>query len=111
MAWWGRDPFTVHDWDSLARRPEAAIAGAAAATFPSDDQPVLAPIRASARFLVQYQSTRGLTFSDDELEVAWAAGMWLAAHNARMEAVYDKPPLVMAALAVQAAERLRRAGA
>lgn len=111
MAWSGMDPLVVHDWDSLAWRPETAIAGAAAATFPSDDQPVLAPIGASARFLVDYQSTRGIAFSDEELEVSWAAGLWLAAHNARMEAVYDKPPLVMAALAVQAAERLRPAGA
>jgi len=28
-----------------------------------------------------------------------------------MEAVYDKPPLIIGALAVQAEERLRRAGA
>ena len=43
--------------------------------------------------------------------MTWAAGLWLAAHNARMEVIYDKPPLVIGALAVQAGERLRRAGA
>jgi hypothetical protein len=111
IRWRGGRPFMVHDWDSLAWRPEAAVAGLAAATFPSDRQPVLAPIDASARFLAEYQDARCLRFDEEELEVAWAAGLWLAAHNARMEVIYDKAPLIIGALAVQARERLRRAGA
>ena len=111
IRWSGGAPLQVHDWDSLAWRPEAAIAGLAAATFPSDRQPVVAPLDTSARFLAEYQAARGVRFDAEEIEVAWAAGLWLAAHNARMEAVYDKPPLVIAALRVQAEERLRRAGA
>lgn len=111
LRWEGERLVVVHDWDSLSPRSEAALVGAAAATFPSDRQPELAPIAASKRFLHTYQSERGQNFSDDELEVAWAAGTWLAAHNARMELVYRKPHRVLAALAEQAEDRLAQAAA
>lgn len=75
----------VHDWDSLSLRSEAALVGAAAATFASDHQPALAPLGASERFLDTYQAVRRRGFSDEEISVAWAAGLWLAAHNARTE--------------------------
>jgi hypothetical protein len=111
MAWLDGRPFVVHDWDSLAWQPEAAIAGLAAATFPSDQQPVLAPLEVSSVFLSAYQRARQITFSVEEIEIAWAAGLWLACHNARMEAVYDKPPLVTAALSGQVRQRLALAAA
>jgi hypothetical protein len=112
MAW--RDDgrgVIVHDWDSLAYRPEAAIVGAAAATFTSGAQPTLAPIDVSARFIDTYQRQVKRTFTNFESEIAWAAGLWLAAHNARMELLYGKPRLVHSQLAEEAPERLRRAGA
>ncbi|HZT65232.1 MAG TPA: hypothetical protein VFA11_05540 [Acidimicrobiales bacterium] len=72
---------------------------------------MLAPLEASAAFPSAYQQARHTEFSAEETEVAWAAGLWLACHNARMEAVYDKPPLVTAALRVQIKPRLDLAGA
>ena len=101
----------VHDWDSLTTRPEAALAGAAAATFATGDQPVLAPLDASERFLATYQQATGRSFTKEEVQVAWAAGLWLAVHNARMELLYDRQPVVLQAVAAQADERLRRAAA
>ncbi len=102
----------VHDWDSLCSRPEAALVGAAAATFGSERvQPVLAPLGASERFVESYEHRRGRPFTREEHEVAWAAGLWVAAHNARMEILYGKPPLVLEALRKEREERLRRAGA
>lgn len=102
----------VHDWDSLAHRPEAAIVGAAAATFASGpDQPTLSPIDVTDHFIEAYQREATRTFTTAEREVAWAAGMWLAAHNARMELLYGKPRVVHARLAEEAPERLERAGA
>jgi hypothetical protein len=42
--------WTVHDWDSLAWQPEAALAGAASAVFGRDAGPnELAPIESSVR--------------------------------------------------------------
>ena len=90
---------------------EAAVAGAAAATFASGDQPILAPLEASDRFLSTYQRAAERRFSVEDVEVAWAAGLWLAAHNARMELLYDRPPLTLEALDAERYERLRRANA
>lgn len=46
-----------------------------------------------------------------EPEIAWAASVWMAAYNAREEALYGAAPVGRDALRAQAAERLRRAHA
>ena len=110
LRWNGDQPWAVHDWDSIAWLPEAAIAGAACGAFASAETPTLAPIAASAAFLDAYQAARR-PFSAEELEVAWAASLWLALHNARGETLWNLPPVALAAVADQGRERLRRAGA
>ena len=87
LRWQGREVWAVHDWDSLAWQPEAALAGAASGSFASAGPPTLAPIESSEAFLVAYQDIRGRLFSSVELEVAWAASVWMAAYNAREEAL------------------------
>ena len=79
--------WAVHDWDSLAWQPEAALAGAASGSFASAGPPTLAPIESSAAFLVAYQTIRGRLFTAAEQEIAWAASLWMAAYNAREEAL------------------------
>lgn len=111
LRWRGGHLLVVHDWDSLSSCPEAGLVGAAAATWPSDRQCVLAPLASSERFVETYQVERSRPFSNEEIAVAWAAGLWLAAHNARMEVIYGKPPLVLDALAREAEQRLARAEA
>jgi hypothetical protein len=101
----------VHDWDSLVYRHEAAVVGAAAATFASDEQPTLTPLDVTARFIETYQHATGRVFTAAETQVAWAAGVWVAAHNARMELLYGKSRLVHRRLHEEGLERLRRAGA
>jgi len=59
LRWRHGQLLVVHDWDSLSLRSEAALAGAAAATFPSDPQPALAPLVASDRFLLSYPEPAG----------------------------------------------------
>lgn len=54
---------------------------------------------------------RGRRFSVEEKEVAWAASLWTAAHNARWEAVHGDAPVSCDAVRAQATERLRRANA
>jgi hypothetical protein len=108
LRWDGETIRTVHDWDSLAWQPEAALVGAAAGSFGSDGAPTLAPVEASEAFLAAYEEARGHPV---DREVAWAAGVWMAAYNAREMALCGGDPAGGEALRVQAAERLRRAGA
>ncbi|MEV4513209.1 hypothetical protein AB0K00_30070 [Dactylosporangium sp. NPDC049525] len=111
LRWHGRDVWTVHDWDSLAWQPEAALVGAASGVFArGTGQPTLAPIESSEAFLVAYQGARGRAFTAVEQEVAWAASLWPAAHNARWEVLHGQPTVCGDALRAQAAQRLRRAG-
>ncbi|HWO59185.1 MAG TPA: phosphotransferase [Umezawaea sp.] len=111
LRWRDGRVWAVHDWDSLAWQPEAALAGAASGAFASASPPTLAPVESSEVFLVTYQDFRGRRFTAEELEVAWAASLWAAAHNARWEALHGDPPVSGDAVREQAAERLRRAGA
>ena len=111
LRWHGREVWAVHDWDSLAWQPEAALAGAASGAFASAGPPMLAPIESSETFLVAYQDIRGRLFTAVEQEIAWAASLWMAAYNAREEALYGNTRVGGDALRAQAAERLRRANA
>jgi hypothetical protein len=108
LRWHGREVWAVHDWDSLAWQPEAALAGAASGAFASAGPPMLAPIGSSEAFLVAYQDIRGRSFTAVEQEIAWAASLWMAAYNV-WEGLGGS--LSSDALRAQAAERLRRANA
>jgi hypothetical protein len=111
LRWHGREVWAVHDWDSLAWQPEAALAGAASGAFASDGPPALAPVESSEAFLVAYQDVRGRLFTAVEREIAWAASVWMAAYNAREQALFGAPQLSGDGLRTQGAERLRRANA
>ncbi|MFB6724029.1 hypothetical protein ACFCV3_27870 [Kribbella sp. NPDC056345] len=109
LRWHGHTPYVVHDWDSLAWLPEPALVGAAAGAFASTEVPTLAPLASSEAFLVAYQEER--EFTPDELEVAWAASLWPALHNARAEILWNQPPVALTALFAQARSRLHQAAA
>jgi hypothetical protein len=109
LRWHGRKVWAVHDWDSLAWQPEAALAGAASGAFASAGPPALAPIESSVAFLVAYQEIRGRLFTAVEQEIAWAASVWMAAYNAREQALHGHTPVSRDTLRAQSAERLRRA--
>lgn len=111
LRWQGRQVWAVHDWDSVAWQPEAALVGAASGSFASAGPPTLAPIKSSEAFLVAYQDFRERVFTPVEMEIAWAASVWMAAYNAREMALCGGPPAGSDALRAQAAERLRRANA
>jgi phosphotransferase family enzyme len=111
LRWHGTQPWVVHDWDSLAWLPEAAIVGSAAGAFASSGAPTLTSVHSSQAFLSAYQQQRGRRFTTEEIEIAWAASLWLAAHNARAQALFAQPPVAATALTAQAAQRLALAGA
>jgi hypothetical protein len=101
----------VHDWDSIVALPEAMIAGAAAAVFPADRQPLSdATLDESAAFLVAYAAARGEPWSDEERRVSWAAGLWVRAFNVKKAFVRNAASPEVAHLADEVAARLALAG-
>lgn len=111
LRWHDHQIRTVHDWDSLAWQPEAALVGAASAVFPKMGPATLPPIDSTEAFLTAYQDARGRSFTAAEQQVAWAASLWPAAHDIRWEALHGYTSVSGKALWAQATERLRRANA
>jgi len=105
------EPLAVHDWDSLAWLPEAALVGAAAGVFASHATPTLAPVESSEAFLDAYERARGERFSPYEHEIAWAASTLVALSDARDELIFGRPRLSYERLKAQRQERLARAHA
>ena len=92
LRWHGREVWAVHDWDSLAWQPEAALAGAASGSFASAGPPMLAPIESSEAFLLAYQDIRGRMFTAAELQITWAASLWMAED---VSIAFDDPDLAI----------------
>ncbi|PXY21020.1 phosphotransferase [Prauserella muralis] len=111
LRWHDHQVVTVHDWDSLAWQPEAALVGAASAVFPKLGPATLPPVDSTEAFLAAYQDARGRSFTAEEEQVAWAASLWPAAHDVRWESLHGYTAVSGKALWTQAAERLRRANA
>ena len=108
LEWQDGEPIAVHDWDSLAIRPESTVAGAAAAVFPSHGPVVFASIEQTEAFLSAYTAVRPL--SAEQTEEAWAAGAWVLAYNATKERRGGGAGYTERA-AHELEERLRRGGA
>jgi hypothetical protein len=97
----------VYDWDGVAARPEATIAGAAGAVYPSTGS---ATIEQSAAFLTAYKTARGLSWTVDDYEAYWAAGLWVRAFNAKKAGGDDPPPRSLERFHSEVDERVRLAG-
>ncbi|OLT46681.1 hypothetical protein BJF85_15700 [Saccharomonospora sp. CUA-673] len=112
LRWRGRRVWMVHDWDSLAWQPEAALVGAASVAFPKTGAATLPPLDSTEAFLNAYQAARGRAFTAEEEQLVWAAGLWVVTHDLRWEALHDRLTTgAPSALQEQAPERLRRADA
>ena len=107
IRWRDGQPLVVHDWDSVAARPEATVAGAASAVFTSTGEPGAATLEEIEQFLDAYQRARGHSFTPEELAAARAAGLWVRAFNAKK--IRAHRPSETEAFADEARERLRRA--
>jgi len=112
LRWDGDALLVAHDWDSAVARPEALVAGCSSLMFPSTgptNEP--ASLGESLAFLDAYQSERRRPFSPAELEVAWAASVWIGAWKAKKATYYGDTGIVLTDFAPQVEERLRRARA
>lgn len=108
LGWRGRQLAAVFDWDSVGVQPEAAIAGLAAAVWPATGGPgEEATVVQSDQFLTAYASAR--SWSDSDMHVAWAAGVWVRCFDAKKaEAIGEDPGRVITKS--EARDRLGLAG-
>jgi hypothetical protein len=116
LRWQGRQLHVVFDWDSIVAQPEPILVGAAAymfaaTTFEIEGSATGASVAESERFLREYERARGLTWSRDDWEVAWAAGLWVAAYRAQLSQTESITGTFAELVRRDAGERLRRAGA
>jgi hypothetical protein len=109
LRWSGDALLVVHDWDSVTADSEAVLVGFAAALYSTVSADELATVEDTERFLVAYCHARGREFSADELERAWAAGVWTRAYDAKYQHAVGQP--ITALSEDEARERLRRTGA
>jgi Ser/Thr protein kinase RdoA (MazF antagonist) len=109
LRWLARRLHVVHDWDSVVSRPEAAIAGVAAAVCPAFGGPGTATLEESEAFLQAYEQVRGQPWSVDEWQVCWAAGLWIRAYNTKKATLEGDGGAMLERLASEAPERLRLA--
>lgn len=109
LRWSGDTLLVVHDWDSVIADSEAVLVGFAAALYPSQDAEQLATVEDTERFLTAYCRARDREFTTDELQRAWAAGVWTRANDAKYQHAVGAP--ITSLSEREARERVRRAGA
>jgi hypothetical protein len=85
---WSRGaPLAVHDWDSVIAQPETAIVGLASAVWAAAGAPgEAATVAQSAEFIAGYQQASGRQWTGQEIQDAWAAGLWVRLFNAKKDA-------------------------
>jgi Ser/Thr protein kinase RdoA (MazF antagonist) len=86
LEWRDGELHAVHDWDSLAYLPEAVFSGGASVLYCSTTT-AIATVAQSEAFLSAYEASRGSPFTPAELAVAWAAGLWNLAFDAKKDLV------------------------
>jgi len=108
VGWRDRRLVAVFDWDSIGAQPEPAIAGSAAAVWPTADDPGEgATVEQSQQFLTAYANTR--SWSDIDLTTAWAAGLWVRCFDAKKATAAGNDPETVITKS-EARQRLRLAG-
>lgn len=109
LRWSGDELLVVHDWDSMTADSEAVLVGFAAALYSTVSADELATVEDTERFLVAYCHARGRELDADELQRAWAAGVWTRAYDAKYQHTVGQP--ITSLSEDEARDRLRRAGA
>ena len=114
LRWEGDRLLAADDWDSISALPEATLAGCAAVSVrpaTSDAHPFGWPgteIADTEAFLDHYQVAAGRTFTRDEQELAWAAGLWQRVFDAAKFLVAGRTDVARGQIR-DADERRRRA--
>jgi len=110
LRWIDRRLHVVHDWDSVVIQAEPAIAGQAAAVWPGTGIPgEVATVAQSEQFLTAYERATGYSWTDRDIQAAWAAGLWTRAFDAKKASLIGADPAATLTK-TEAKERVRRAG-
>jgi hypothetical protein len=114
LRWVNEQLHAVHDWDSVVGQREATIAGAASAVYTATGAPnTSATVQQTAAFIAAYEVARGSIWTDEERELAWAAGLWVRVFNAKKATLRPGghvPSPSRLRLEQEVGERLRGAG-
>ena len=111
LRWSGDKLHVAHDWDSVAARPESTSVGLAAAVHTATGEPETeATDDQVEEFIGAYEQARQRSFTTEERELAWAAGLWVRAYNAKKDSL-DGPGPSLARLEAEAPRRLDLAAA
>lgn len=108
LRWRGDALHVAYDWDSLAYLSEAAIAGGASVIYTASLR-AEAHLEESRAFLDAYAACRGRVWTAEETRIAWAAGLWNLAFDAKKQTL-DGFGAGLASLEAEAEERLKLAG-
>lgn len=109
LRWSGNDLLVAHDWDSVFADSEGAVVGFAAAVYPATDAGAEAGLEETEQFIQSYIDVSGRDLTREDMECAWAAGVWLRAFDARKQ--HAQGQTIRSLDETEAEERLRRAGA
>jgi hypothetical protein len=110
LRWINGVPHAVHDWDSAIAQPEPAIVGAAAAVWPAGHNGRhAATVDESHAFIAAYEASTRVPWDRATIRVAWAAGLWVRAFNAKKDAADGGGPQ-LDLLTQEVAERRQLAG-
>lgn len=110
IDWRDGKPLAVHDWDSVIAQPEVAVAGLAAAVWPRSGAPADSATPAqTTEFLIAYQDAAGARWTTRQIQLAWAAGLWVRLVDAKMAAAEGGGPQ-LDRLVGEMDERLANAG-
>jgi hypothetical protein len=96
------------DWDSVIAAPEPVIVGLAAAMYPATNAGTEASVDETQEFLDAYASARARDISDEEVEEAWAAGLWNRSFDAKKQ--FSTEGKARSLTESESLERRRRAG-
>ncbi len=103
---------SLDDWDSLGALPEPVLVGQAAGTFTATRERFTDPtVARSQEYLDRWLATSGRAWGREEVEVAWAAGLWTKLFNVQDRIVHHDAEGVLAHARPDVEERLRLAGA
>lgn len=107
LRWADNRLHVVWDWDSVIAAGEPRIVGLAASMYPATVEGTEATVAETEAFLAAYQHSSGRKFSNDELEQAWAAGLWCRCFDTKKQLATEGRARSLTEQ--EATERLRRA--
>jgi hypothetical protein len=108
LRWAGNQLHVAFDWDSIIAASAPVVVGLAAAVYPATRGGTEATVQETGDFLDAYAEIQGRPFTTDEIEEAWAAGLWNRSFDAKKQLATEGQPRSLTER--EARQRRERAG-